>query len=66
MLMAINPSNSAVQLRARKSSVALHKFAEKFGGGGHPLAAGFPFKMETYLFILGLWEASNEYLVAKQ
>lgn len=65
LLMAINPSNTTVQLRARKSSANLHIFAEEFGGGGHPLAAGFPFNMQFYASILLLWDASNEYLVTK-
>lgn len=36
------PDKGIVSLRSREDGCAVHEVAEKFGGGGHPGAAGFP------------------------
>lgn len=65
LLMAVNPTNTNVQLRARKPSAMLYEFAQAFGGGGHEFAAGFPFAMDIYINILNSWKESEEYLVTR-
>lgn len=42
----INPDTGIVSLRTIKDDVNLSKFAEEFGGGGHPKSAGFPYNKD--------------------
>lgn len=65
LLMAINPTNTNVQLRARKKETDLYNFAKSFGGGGHEFSAGFQFSMETYLPILKMWNETKNYLIER-
>jgi oligoribonuclease NrnB/cAMP/cGMP phosphodiesterase (DHH superfamily) len=47
--MVIDPSSGMVSLRSRANGPDCSMIAGRYGGGGHPKAAGFPFRAETML-----------------
>jgi len=48
-VVILDPLYNKVHLRSRAGGVDVSAIAEKFGGGGHPPAAGFPFPFEYIL-----------------
>ncbi len=43
-----------VSLRSREGGVLVHEIAHRFGGGGHPCAAGFSVPCDTMVFPVGV------------
>lgn len=51
--LAVCHDRLEVSLRSREGGVEVHKLAQRYGGGGHPCAAGFAVELAAQVFTIG-------------